>query len=243
MRFSLFIVLFFSFLGLSAQSVRVWRDGHLQYEAQSADSVVLGARLSPADVSEHLYVDLGLSVLWATCNVGASEPQQTGDNFAWGETSAKDSYTEDAYLYGVGQRQDTLTDASGYSYIVMTQPHYTDLGADIAGTEHDAAMVQWGGEWRMPTLDEFMELRTQCQWEWTEHKREQGYLITGPNGNSIFLPSSLDKMHPGGQYWTASASNEPGMAECLNFIPSLAILYCAPRYQGLTIRPVLPREH
>lgn len=243
MRFTLFFILVLNVLSLSAQSVRVWRDGHLQYEAQSADSVVLGARLSPADVSEHLYVDLGLSVLWATCNVGANEPQQRGDAFAWGETSAKDSYTEEAYLYGVGPRQDTLTDASGYSYIVMTQPHYTDLGADIADTEHDVAATQWGGEWRMPSLSEFMELRTQCRWEWTDLKREQGYLITAPNGNSIFLPSLGDKMHPSGQYWTSTASNDSSMAECLNFIPSLAILYCAPRFQGLGVRPVLPRDH
>lgn len=239
------VLLLLSFPSLQAQSIRVWREGRLQYEAQMADSIVLGARLSPAATSEHLYVDLGLSVLWATCNIGAQQPQEPGESFAWGETTAKSTYTADNYLYGIGERQDTLNDASGYSYIVMTQPHYTDLGADIAGTAYDAATLQWGGDWRMPSLSEFMELRTECQWEWSAEQGISGYRILAANGNHIFLPVSdtTEPEHAAGSYWTSSASNESGMAENLDFISTLAFFYFSPRYRGLPIRPVLPREH
>lgn len=99
------------------------------------------------------YVDLGLSVKWATCNVGATKPEDYGDYFAWGETEPKQTFTEDNYLY-TGSAPLTLP-----------------LSAD-------AAYVNWGGSWRMPTQTEQDELRTECTWEWITQNGVSGCKVT-----------------------------------------------------------------
>lgn len=122
------------------------------------------------DAISHESIDLGLSVEWATCNVGANAPEEFGGYFAWGETEEKDSYKKSNY-----KLQDFTLDST------MT---------DISGTQYDVAHVRWGGDWRMPTLDEFDELCRRCTWKWTTLNDVSGYLVTGPNGNSIFLPAA-----------------------------------------------------
>ena len=115
----------------------------------------------------HEYVDLGLSVKWATCNVGASKPEEYGDYFAWGETSTKEEYTE----------ENSLT--------------YGKKMSDIAGNaQYDAARANWGGSWRMPTEYEWQELIDKCKWEWGKVTGVKVNKVTGPNGNSIFLPAA-----------------------------------------------------
>ena len=121
-------------------------------------------------INGHEYVDLGLSVKWATCNVGASSPSDYGNYYAWGETSTKSSYTEDNYKY-------------------YSNDKYVDIGNNISGTKYDAARANWGGTWRMPTEREFQELIDKCTWTWTLLDDCFGYKITGKNGNSIFLPT------------------------------------------------------
>ncbi len=127
------------------------------------------AALQPATgtIVGHGYVDLGLSVKWATCNVGASSPGKSGDYFAWGEIAPKSEYTEEnCKTYG------------------------KHLG-DIAGNpKYDAARANWGGSWRMPTITEICELLDKCKWDWIWTDGNNGYKVTGPNGNSIFLPAS-----------------------------------------------------
>ena len=137
------------------------------------------------------YVDLGLSVKWATCNVGATSPEDYGHYFAWGETSPKDEYTED--------------NCSTYGKQM----------SEIAGdAQYDAATANWGGDWRMPTEAEQEELLDNCTWKWTTQNGVNGYNVKGPSGNSIFLPaagyrhgSSLYDDGRDGLYWNSTPSD------------------------------------
>ena len=140
------------------------------------------------------YVDLGLSVKWATFNVGATSPEDYGDYFAWGETEPKETYSWATYKWGTSSK--------------LTKYNTTD-GKTILEPEDDAAQVHWGGKWRMPSKEEVDELTQQCTWIWTTHNNVNGYKVTGPNGNSIFLPAAGYKgagpTYPAGEdglYWT-----------------------------------------
>ena len=119
-------------------------------------------------------VDLGLSVKWAGQNVGAKSPSDYGTYLAWAETESKTKYWFDTYKY---------TDAKECEQCLV------DLGESICGTEYDMARQLWKGEWRLPTDKEILELRNNCSWEWMQQDGVNGFLITGPNGNSIFLPA------------------------------------------------------
>ena len=146
---------------------------------------------------EHQYVDLGLSVNWATSNIGASsvDPEWPGQWFAWGDTTAKYQFSQDYYL-------------------APKQDHYYDDKLSVLEPNDDAATVLWGEDWRMPTREEFQELIDNCEWEWTrESSSYWGYKITGPNGNSIYLPaggmirgSEMINRESGFYYWTASCN-------------------------------------
>ena len=115
----------------------------------------------------HEWVDLGLSVKWAKCNIGASASSDYGTYFAWGETAPKSSYTEDNSM----TKHKQLADLSG-------------------DKKYDAARANWGGEWRIPTVDECLELIEKCTWTWTTQDGHVGYKVTSlANGESIFLPA------------------------------------------------------
>ena len=124
-------------------------------------------------VSDPIAVDLGLSVKWACCNVGADVPEGYGGYYAWGETEEKSDYGWDTYRYYNSSTGD-------FDYI----------GSNISGTSYDVAHVKWGGGWRMPTRDEIKELCEKCSWEWTSVTGVNGQKVTGPNGNSIFFPAA-----------------------------------------------------
>ncbi len=169
----------------------------------------------------HEYVDLGLSVKWATCNVGANAPEAYGDYFAWGEISPKSSYS-----------------SSNYSY--SNNPSTLPMSAD-------AANANWGGTWRMPTMAEQNELRTQCTWTWTTQNGVKGYTVTSrTNGNSIFLPaagyritSDLNDAGSYGYYWSSSVDYSI-YAYSLNLDVSSVDWDNVDRDRGLSVRPVLP---
>ena len=171
-------------------------------------------------VNGHEYVDLGLSVKWATCNVGANKPEEYGNYYAWGETITKSSYTSDnSKTYG-----KTMNDISGNS-------------------SYDAARANWGGNWRMPTKTEMQELKDRCTWTWTIQNGVKGYKVKGPNGNSIFLPAagyrsgaSLNNADYG-NYWSSTPSSN-SYADYLFFNSSSRYVYYDCRYSGLTVRPV-----
>lgn len=165
-------------------------------------------------------VDLGLSVKWASHNIGAKSDEQTGALFAWGETETKKEFSDSNYKYRNGD--------SGWTI---------DIGKEISATKYDVARSLWDGDWRMPTQKEMLELCNNCAWEWIGKKGVYGYRITGPNGNSIFLPANADKE---GQYWSGTLSQGLGRT-------SIALLFSEERHytfgtyktQGMMIRPVM----
>ena len=188
----------------------------------------------------HEYIDLGLSVKWATMNVGASKAEDYGNYYAWGETSTKSTYSWSTYKWCNGS-YSTLTKyntSSSYGTVDnKTQLDFSD----------DAARANWGGAWRMPTEAEWTELREQCTWTWTTQNGVNGYKVTSKkvsySKNSIFLPaagyhdgSSLGKE---GFYWSSSLYTDyPSYAWNVHFNSSNVRRYYYNRYYGFTVRPV-----
>lgn len=124
--------------------------------------------------SNHEYVDLGLSVKWATCNLGASSKTGMGMKYRWAETTP------------------TLNDNFDYDsdYNNFLDEKYNNK--TTLAKEDDAAYASWGGEWRTPTFGELLELREKCIWKQVVIDNVKGFQITGPNGNAIFLPLNED---------------------------------------------------
>ena len=193
------------------------------------------------------WVDLGLSVKWATCNVGATKPEEYGDYFAWGETQPKDYYDWSTYKWCRGS-YNTLTKYNTDSSC-GTVDNKTTL--DLSD---DAARANWGGSWRMPTDAELTELREQCTWTWTTQNGVYGYKVTskksGYTNKSIFLliaghrdGSSLLNAGSYGLYWSSSLNADyPGGAWYVSFSSgfSSGIVYRSTslRYYGFSVRPV-----
>ncbi len=193
----------------------------------------------------HEYVDLGLpsGTLWATCNVGATNPEDYGDYFAWGETEPKSYYnwssTSDDYKWG------------GYTGIYpddgMTKYNKTDCKT-ILDAADDAATTNWGGDWRTPTEAEQYELLTECTWTWTKLNGVDGFRITSKTdtSKSIFLPAAgarqkSDTIEVGayGSYWSSSRHKAHTFhAYNLSFLSGDIIMRSDSRYKGLSIRPV-----
>ena len=192
------------------------------------------------DDANHVHaVDLGLSVKWACCNVGASSPEGYGGYYAWGETEEKSNYTPLTYKYYLGD-----LDGDGYYY---DSNEYQNIGSNISGTSYDVAHVKWGGSWRMPTLDEIKELCNKCSWQWTEVNGIKGQKVTGPNGNSIFLPAAgyrygTDVYSRGsiGYCWSATSGEyDSNDAYSLDFGSGYDYWDAwSLRYFGHTVRPV-----
>jgi formylglycine-generating enzyme required for sulfatase activity len=153
---------------------------------------VLGLRLALSELDpgpepdDHEYVDLGLpsGTLWATCNVGANSPEEYGDYFAWGETTPKETYNWSTYKWckGSGETMTKYCADSSYGYNGFTDDK-TELDP-----EDDAATVNWGINWRTPTIAQIQELLDNCTMEHTILHDRSGTLVRGPNGKSIFLP-------------------------------------------------------
>ena len=174
----------------------------------------------------HEWVDLGLpsGTKWATCNVGASSPEERGDYFTWGETTTKNNY--------IGSNA-----SSSYypSTLYLSQ---------------DAAYVNWGSSWRMPTKEEIDELvnTSYTTWTWTTQNGVEGIIITSKtNGNSIFLRAAgnrrnYDLINAGldGYYWSSSDNTtNHNLAYCLHYSEYLCRSSSCDLGYGCTIRPVL----
>lgn len=174
----------------------------------------------------HDYVDLGLpsGTLWATCNVGAENPEAYGDYFAWGETQSKDAYNWSTYIYCNGD----------YNQLTKYCPQ-SDLGfngftddLDALLPDDDAATAHWGEGWRTPTYENWVELLSKCSHTWTTRNGVNGCLFTGRNGNSIFLPAASSRnddesRNAGdeGSYWSRSLhKSAPDGAKGFQFIIS-----------------------
>lgn len=151
-------------------------------------------------VNDHEAVDLGLSVKWATCNLGANTPEGSGNCYAWGETTVKNNCSWSNYSWGNGSKNN-LT-----KYCVSSSYGVQDNLVTLATTD-DAASKAWGNKWRTPTVNEIKELVEECSWSYWGN----GYEVTGPNGNSIFLPytgyrdgTGLESHDWCGCYWSSS---------------------------------------
>ena len=181
-------------------------------------------------------IDLGLpsGTKWANINIGASAPEEYGGYYAWGETEEKEFYSLDTYKF-----------ANLYhGYYTITK--YTD-NKTVLDPEDDVAHVKWGGSWRMPTETEQDELRNNCTWTWTTQNGVNGYKVTGPNGNSIFLPAAgyrdgTEVYYRGnyGYYWSSLLYSDYDSlyAYYLNVYSGNFDWYLNYRYYGLSVRPV-----
>ena len=200
LRIIVTIVLVANIFCLQAQTITIHKvDGtKLEYHCGEVDSIVNYQTIP--ETEKHEAVDLGLSVLWATCNVGASQPYQKGNGYAWGETEAKvNGWYDNHWFYN----KETSS--------------YKDLGQDISGTIYDAARQEWGGNWRMPTKEEMEELIEMCSWRWVRIGSTCAYLVTGPNGNYIYIPATQYHYNANSytntysysdSYWTSDSYNE-----------------------------------
>ena len=181
-------------------------------------------------------VDLGLpsSTKWANMNVGAEKPEDYGHYFAWGETEPKEVYNWDTYQYGY------YNDDDDYSHLV-------NIGSDIAGTAYDAATVNWGTPWRMPSKAQIDELLDNCSSEWTTQNGVNGRKFTSKiNGNSIFLPAAGDRwdgeLYGAGDWgysWSSTLlESDPYGAYGLSFGSGGAGWGSCYRGDGRSVRPV-----
>ncbi len=212
-------------LGLSSESKAVSAAGGKGIGSSTKADSGVAPNVAKSIINGHEYVDLGLpsGLKWATCNVGASLPEEYGDYYAWGEIETKSEYTKD----NSKTRGKSMSDISGNS-------------------TYDVARAKWGGSWRLPTETEFGELRDKCKWEWTTQNGKKGYKVTGPNGNSIFLPaagfrywSSLFDAGEYGYYWssTPNESNDDGAYDLGIGSYGRGVDWCG-RDDGRSVRPV-----
>lgn len=187
------------------------------------------------------YVDLGLpsGTKWAKCNVGASTPEEYGDYFAWGETEPKDNYGWSTYKW-YDESTDQLTKYCTDAYY-GTVDNKTTLEP-----EDDAATVNWGDDWRIPTQEEWKELLENCTWTWTTENGVNGYIVISSNGNKIFLPAA--GMYEGSSNNLASTYGFYRSSSLLKAMTFDYVIYFdgnivteAGEYscEGLSVRPVL----
>ncbi|MCQ2135843.1 MAG: DUF1566 domain-containing protein [Bacteroidales bacterium] len=187
-------------------------------------------------------VDLGLSVKWADINIGASDPDDYGDYFAWGETAPKASYNLSTYKYF-----DSFHPA--YTKYVTKDTFGKIDNKSVLESSDDAASALWGGSWRMPTRDEFKELISNCTWTWKTYDSVMGYEVrsnkAGYTDRVIFLPTAglrgIDGVIYGseGKYWSSTLEtvNNTG-AYLLDFSSSSKTTASYYRLNGGSIRPV-----
>lgn len=179
----------------------------------------------------YYYVDMGTSVMWATQNIGASIPNAYGTAYAWGEIETKDTFKVSNYAYYVSENEDTVL-----KYNTLELFGNVDNLTCIEAAD-DVAAQKWGGQWRMPTVQEFQELITTCQWTGVEYNGVQGIKVMASNGNVLFFPSGdginknitsktwFSKIKPqtrsavlgwSGTYWSSSLFEEsPNMGYAL----------------------------
>lgn len=213
--------------------------GILSIPVSQVDSIVIAREISeeqedtippaPLPDDEHDMVDLGLSVKWASCNVGASKPGEAGDYLRWAETEVPESYY----------------------FALKNWVNMDSVPICISGTKYDVAHVKWGGKWRIPTIEEMEELKRECTFKWSYADGHFGVKVTGPNGNSIFLPAAgyysggyednLDDLDLIGRYTVANDMFKPTSGQrikLLEFDDLSPSLIEEGNAVGVSVRPV-----
>lgn len=228
----LFLFILLVNVNLNAQGIKIYKSDNtiINVPYSELDSIVTydaeSSYLPESDDAAEA-IDLGLpsGTRWASWNIGANSPDEYGNYYAWGETETKSRYSKVLY-----------------KYYISSSMGYTDIGSDISGTQYDVARKLWGSNWRIPTVAEFRELINECVWTWEQSNEKNGYIVTGPNGNSIFLPAAgyrIDSSHVfadgEGWYWSSELSSSNNGVFLHNSSTSVGI---DNRYLGLSIRPV-----
>lgn len=197
----------------------------------------------------HEYVDLGLpsGLKWATCNVGATAPEGYGLYFAWGETIGYGQDASDGHMFNWANYKWCNGSSSTITKYCTSSSYGAVDNKTVLDPEDDAASVNWGGSWRMPTEAEADELYTNCTWTWITQNGVNGRLVTGPNGNSIFLPAAgcryggmINTGGTTGNFWysslyTDSPNNACGLSFQSGYVSTTSGGY---RYFGQSVRPV-----
>ena len=215
-------------------------------EGTITDSEWVRSIVSKNTKTTHEYVDLGLSVKWATCNVGADKPEENGNLYAWGETEPRE----------IPDTRSWMNSKWGNNLFGLTKYNTnSELGTvdnkTTLDSEDDVAHVVWGGKWRMPTKQEMVELQDNCTWEWTTLNGINGYRVTskkqGYTDRSIFLPAAGHALNSQyeygsrGDYWSSSLETFQGLcseAVCFSFTSRFKGLSQGGREFGYSIRPV-----
>lgn len=198
-----------------------------EHVIRDKDSIIIASK-----EQSKIAVDLGLSVKWAAWNIGAEKPEESGNYYAWGETSTKKSY--------------------GTNYFDREFRKYNRKRKTVLDLYDDVANSRWGGGWRIPTKDEIQELVDRCNWKWTRQNGVLGYLITGPvpNRNSIFLPITGMKLDTrllysdtSAYYWSSSLGTTSDESAWQLYFKSNEIkIVNLVRNAGRAIRPVYPKD-
>ena len=196
-------------------------------------------------VDGHEYVDLGLpsGTLWATCNIGATKPEDYGDYYAWGEANTKSTYNWSTYKYCNGWYDDLTKycDESDYG-----NNGFTDNLTELQRGD-DPATANWGSDWCMPTIKQWEELLGNTTNKWTKQNGVEGRLFTSKkNGNSLFLPAAgyrwdgiLYYVGSYGNYWSSSLdTGYPGLAWGFSFNSGRYGMDGDYRYYGRSVRAV-----
>ena len=195
-------------------------------------------KLAPAPMPGAIDLGLTSGVKWASFNLGASAPDEYGDYYAWGETETKSNYSGSTYKFG--------TNSGPFSKYNTNSSYGTVDNKTVLDLEDDVAHIKLGGSWRMPTDAEWTELRTECTWTWTTENGVYGRRVTGPNGNSIFLPAAgvrndtnLYNTGSYGYYWSSSLyTDDPYCAWSVIFGSDDCWRLYNYRYYGFSVRPV-----
>ena len=222
---------------------------YITNSGSAGDSDTNQSAVSNNENTAHEYVDLGLSIKWATCNVGADKPEDNGNLYAWGETEIKEQYSVRTSKWG--------SMAFLKKYNINSEQGTVDNKTTL-DLEDDVAHVTWGGNWRMPTKEEMDELHDNCTWEWTTLNGVNGYRVTskkqGYTDRSIFFPAAGYKANGfyeygrNGNYWSRSLMTDPygdgsvicNTAACIRFNNNQANVGWEDRMAGLSVRPVCP---
>lgn len=227
-------------IAMSVALVLSFSIGCKKTESKSAEKDTTSTKIRKngpltGEINGHQWIDLGLpsGVKWAACNVGATSAEEYGNYFSWGEKEPKDNYSSiNSLTYKVSLRN-------------LKKAGIIDDSLTLT-KEHDAANAQWGGTWRLPTDEEFGELISKCNWSFATLNGVNGYLVIGPNEQSIFLPASayqngttIENDGDFGDYWSSTLIEESNSVACsLGYSSKSFGRRRYARYVGRTVRPV-----